>query len=103
MGALIISRHLEADPGTCGVLLENQGDLLAEQLRHFGTGIPGGLEVGGQFQQKADLSRGEVLQGEEAAVLQIESHGSAPVRSEGIADGRAAHAADRKSTRLNSS
>jgi hypothetical protein len=64
-----VGRHLEAHARAGGVLLEDQCDLLAAQHRLLGAGVLGGLQVGGELEQKADLVCREVAQGQQASVL----------------------------------
>ena len=55
-------------------LFENQGDVLARQFGLFGACILGGLEVGGEFQEKLDFFWSEVQQLQKVSVTEVECH-----------------------------
>ena len=72
--ALIMGRHLESATGTGRILLEQQHDVLALQRLPFPTGILVVLQPNGQLQQIPDLFGGEIEQGQQTSLSQI-NHG----------------------------
>ena len=92
MGALVIGGHLEAGAGACRILLEDQGDVSAQQPRLLGAGVFCGLEFGGQPEEEADFGRRIVVEREQAAAAKIDGHLQVLSVSEGVARQRAGHA-----------
>jgi hypothetical protein len=75
MCTLIVGRHFEGAPGAGRGLLEDQGDIETLQTGDFPTLSLGSLELCREVQQVANLRRGEVDQGQEAAASQVNAHG----------------------------
>jgi hypothetical protein len=71
VGALVVGRHLERRARARGGLLEDQGDLLAGEPRHLGTGVLDRLQSGRQAQEVRELSLREVELLQEGAVAQV--------------------------------
>lgn len=74
-GSLVGCGGLEGAAGTCGGLLEDQGQVPAGQARPFGAQAPGLLEVGGEIQEMTDLRCGEVELAQVGAASQVDGHG----------------------------
>src|SRR5207245_1077913 len=73
-GSLVVRGDLEGAAGAGGGLLEDQGDVLAEQPGLLGTGVFGGLELRGEVDQVTELLRSEVELLEEVPVPEVERH-----------------------------
>ena len=69
--ALIVSGHFERTSRTGRILLEQQHDVLALQRLSFPTGILVVLQPNGQLQQIPDLFGGEIEQGQQTSLAQI--------------------------------
>ena len=74
MRALVVGGNLEAGPGARRILLEHQGNVAPPQALRLGPGIFRRLQVRRQPQQETDLVRGDVGQGQKAAVAQVGRH-----------------------------
>ena len=74
LGALVEGRHFERTAGAGGGLLENQGNVLADQMLALIATVFGFLQVDGQIDHVLDFARGEVQQFQEVTVTQIKSH-----------------------------
>jgi len=73
--ALVAGRDLERTvraPG--GVLVEQQGDVLAAQLHLLGAGVLGALQFVRHVEQDPYVAHAEFVQGQNAAILQFETH-----------------------------
>ena len=84
VGTLVVRGDLERDARPGRRLLEDEGDVPAAESLGLGPGRLGGLELGGQVQQEADLVGTEVEELQEAAVPQVDDHEVPP----GFIDGR---------------
>ena len=78
VGALVVGGDLEPDAGSGAVLLEDQGDVAAGQARDLATLELLQLQGGGQPEERLDLRRRVVAEGEEGPAeqvgLQIDGH-----------------------------
>jgi hypothetical protein len=87
MGPLVVGGDLEGGTRARGGLLEDQGDVLARQVRPLVAAVLGRLELARQPHEEPQLIGGEVQLLEEAAVPEVERHGGSPFTA-GRARGR---------------
>ena len=75
VGALVVGGDLERRARAGRGLLEDDRDVLALQARLLIPAVLRVLEVRGHVEEEADLGRGEIQQGQEVPVAQVEPHG----------------------------
>ena len=73
-GALVVGGHLEGAARAGRGLLEDQRDVLAPQPGLLGAGVLGGLQLGGEVEQEAELLSREVELLEEVPVPEVRGH-----------------------------
>ena len=73
MSTLVLGSDFKSAASAGRGLFENQGDVLARQFGLFGTCILGGLQVGGEFQEKANFFRSEVQKLQEVSVSEVKA------------------------------
>ena len=76
MGTLIVGSDLEGAASAGGGLLEDEGDVLAGELRLLDAGVLGPFEVSSQVEQVVHLACRVIVEGQQIPVPEVERHRS---------------------------